>query len=55
MFKPSEYYLFGPGELEQAFAGWTLLVARHDSFPGPEGTRKEFATIVAQNPRRQAG
>lgn len=55
MFKPGEYYLFGPGELEQAFAGWTLLVARHDSFPAPEGTRKEFATVIAQNPRRQAG
>jgi tellurite methyltransferase len=48
MFKPDEYYLFGANELEQAFAGWTLLVARHDSFPAPEGTRKEFATVIAQ-------
>jgi len=43
-----EYYLFGTNELEQAFAGWTLLVARHDSFPAAEGTRKEFATVIAQ-------
>jgi tellurite methyltransferase len=50
MFKPGEYYLFGANEMEQAFAGWTLLVARCDSFPGPEGTRKEFATIIAQKP-----
>ena len=48
MFKPDEYYLFGKQELEQAFAGWTLLLARHDSFPAPEGTRKEFATVIAQ-------
>lgn len=48
MFKPDEYYLFGANELERTFAGWTLLVARHDSFPAPEGTRKEFATVVAQ-------
>lgn len=48
MFKPDEYYLFGANELEQAFAGWTLLVARHDSFPAPEGTRKEFATVIVQ-------
>jgi tellurite methyltransferase len=53
MFKPGEYYLFGANELEQAFVGWTLLVARRDSFPGPEGTRKEFATIIAQKPHSQ--
>lgn len=51
MFKPGEYYLFGAHELEQAFAGWTLLVARHDSFPAPEGARKEFATVIVQKPQ----
>lgn len=51
MFKPDEYYLFGTNELEQAFAGWPLLVARHDSFPAPEDTRKEFATVIAQKAR----
>jgi tellurite methyltransferase len=50
MFKPGEYYLFGENELEQAFAAWTLLAARRDSFPAPGGTRKEFATVVAQKP-----
>jgi tellurite methyltransferase len=54
MFKPGEYYLFGAGELEQAFTGWNLLVARHDSFPAPESTRKEFATVIAQKARNQA-
>lgn len=54
MFKPDEYYLFGANELEQAFAGWNLLVARHDSFPAPEGTRKEFATVIVQKARSQA-
>lgn len=51
MFKPDEYYLFGANELEQAFAGWTLLAARRDSFPAPEGTRKEFATVIARKAR----
>ncbi len=51
MFKSGEYYLFGANELEQAFTGWTLLVARNDSFPAPEGTRKEFATVIAQKTR----
>lgn len=51
MFKPDEYYLFGANELERAFAGWTLLVARNDSFPAPEGSRKEFTTVIAQKAR----
>lgn len=52
MFRPDECYLFGANELEQAFAGWNLLVVRHDSFPAPEGTRKEFATVIAQKAQR---
>ena len=54
MFKPGEYYLLGAGELDQAFTGWNLLVARHDSFPAPGSTRKEFATVIAQKARNQA-
>ena len=50
LFQPGEYYLFGTKELEQAFAGWVMLAARHDSFPAPGGTRKEFATVIAQKP-----
>lgn len=53
MFEPGHYYLFGANELEHAFAGWTLLAARHDSFPAPEGTRKQFATVIAQKPDRR--
>lgn len=52
MFKPDEYTLFGANELERAFAGWTLLAARHDGFPAPEDTRKEFSTVIAQKPAR---
>ena len=53
MFKPGEYYLFGTNELEQAFAGWSLLASRHDSFPAPGGTRKEFATLIARKTATQ--
>jgi tellurite methyltransferase len=53
MFKADEYCLFGANEVEQVFAGWTLLLARHDSFPAPEGTRKEFATVIAQKAQAQ--
>jgi tellurite methyltransferase len=53
MFKPDEYYLFGANELEQVFAGWTVLVSRRDSFPAPEGARKEFATVIAQKAQSQ--
>ena len=48
MFKPDDYYLFGADELEQAFAGWKLIVAQRDAFPAPGGTRKEFSTVIAQ-------
>lgn len=48
MFTPGEYYLFGANELQQAFAGWTLLADRRDSFPAPGDTRKEFVTVIAQ-------
>ena len=51
MFRPGDYYLFGAHELEQAFPGWTLLAAKRDSFPAPDATRKEFATVIAQKAR----
>lgn len=53
MFKPGEYYLFGTDELERVFAGWTVLLSRRDSLPAPEGTRKEFATVIAQKAQSQ--
>lgn len=48
MFDPDNYYLFGRDELEQRFGGWEILVSRHDSFPAPGDTRKEFATVIAR-------
>jgi tellurite methyltransferase len=48
MFDPGNYCLFGVHELEERFTGWNILLARHDSFDAPGGTKKEFATIVAR-------
>lgn len=48
MFESGNYCLLGPGELEERFKGWGVLLSRHDSFDAPGGTRKEFATIVAR-------
>ena len=48
MFKPDEYYLFGASEVEQAFAGWSVITARQETFPAPGETRKAFATVIAQ-------
>ena len=49
MFDPGNYCLFGRGELEELFKGWNILLLRQDGFGAPGNTRKEFATIVAQN------
>lgn len=48
MFQPGNYHLFGRDEVEQSFAGWNILVSRHDSFGAPGGTTKEFATVIAE-------
>lgn len=48
MFEPDHYYLFGKHELEDHFEGWRILRSSHDGFDAPGGTRKEFATVVAQ-------
>lgn len=50
MFDGDRYCLFGPDQLERAFAGWTVLLSRRDDFPAPGGTRKRFSTIVARKP-----
>ena len=36
MFDPEAYCLFGRDELGEAFAGWEVLLARHEEFPAPE-------------------
>jgi tellurite methyltransferase len=50
MFDPDNYCLFRRNELEKRFAGWTILESRYQTFPAPEGTRKDFSTIIAEKP-----
>lgn len=53
MFEADHYYLFGRDELEEGFAGWRILSSRHETFPAPGGSRKEFSTVIAQKPGRR--
>jgi tellurite methyltransferase len=48
MFEPGHYYLFSEGELLEHFKDWNIVESRHDSFPAPAETVKEFATVVAR-------
>jgi tellurite methyltransferase len=48
MFEPGAFYLFGPDELAQRFAGWKILFSQHDTFSAPRNTVKEFATLIAE-------
>lgn len=48
MFDAGRFYLFGRDELVSRFAGWKILLSRHDSFPAPRNTVKEFATLIAE-------
>lgn len=50
MFGQAEYYLFKPGEVGKAFAGWRVLSCETQEFPAPNGTRKRFETVVAIRP-----
>ncbi|TAJ16775.1 MAG: class I SAM-dependent methyltransferase [Planctomycetota bacterium] len=47
MFDPTDHYLFRPGELEELFDGWRILVTRADTYPAAGETLKVFATVVA--------
>ena len=49
MFDPDNYCLFRRNELEERFAGWSIMESRTQTFPAPEGTRKDFVTIIAEN------
>jgi tellurite methyltransferase len=53
MFEPGNYTLFAKDELQERFEGWETLFSRHDSFPAPESTTKEFCTLVAQKPAQR--
>ena len=48
MFEGDRFYLFAPEELEEAFAGWEILLSRRGDFPGPGATVKRFSAIVAR-------
>jgi tellurite methyltransferase len=50
MFDPDNYCLFRRNELEERFDGWSILESRYQRFAAPEGTRKDFSTIIAENP-----
>lgn len=50
MFDDGRYYLFAPDELERSFAGWAMMLSRVGEFPGPNGTVKRFATVIARKP-----
>jgi len=48
MFDPDNYCLFRRNELEERFVGWSVLKSRTQTFPAPEGTRKDFSTLIAE-------
>lgn len=50
MFVADNYFLFTYEQFEQQFAGWEILSSRRDVFPAPNGTRKEFSTVIAEKP-----
>jgi tellurite methyltransferase len=53
MFDPDNYCLFRRNELEERFDGWSILRSRYQTFPAPEGTRKDFSTIIAEKPSQK--
>jgi tellurite methyltransferase len=53
MFDPDNYYLFRRNELEEQLDGWTILESRTQTFSAPEGTRKDFSTLIAEQPRQK--
>ncbi len=50
MFHANNYCLFARDEIEERFAGWRILDSRHETFPAPGETRKEFSTVIAEKP-----
>jgi tellurite methyltransferase len=53
MFDLDNYCLFRRNELEERFDGWSILRSRYQTFPAPEGTRKDFSTIIAEKPSQK--
>jgi tellurite methyltransferase len=54
MFDPDSYYLFRRTELEERFVGWHILESRTQTFPAPEGARKDFSTLIAEKPSQKS-
>ena len=50
MFDGDNFYIFGRNELEERFAGWKILSSSCEAFPAPEGTQKQFSTVIAEKP-----
>ena len=50
MFDGDNYYLFGRDGLVDQFAGWRMLLSRHDSFDAHNNTKKIFLTVIAEKP-----
>lgn len=48
MFDGENYYLFKHDELDEHFDGWEILVSRREAFSAPEGTIKQFSTVIAE-------
>jgi tellurite methyltransferase len=48
MFEPGHYYLFSEVELLENFQDWNIVESRHDNFPAPGETVKEFITVIAR-------
>lgn len=48
MFEPGNFCLLARDELEQMFAGWTLVHVQHQEFAAPGDTIKAFVTLVAR-------
>lgn len=53
MFHLDNYYLFERNELEERFAGWSILSSRYQTFPAPGSTLKVFSTVVAEKPAQK--
>ncbi len=53
MFEADNYYIFPRDGLERQFPGWRILSSRQETFSAPEGTRKEFSTVIAEKPSQE--
>jgi len=50
MFDPASHCLFARDEMHRRFAGWEILHAEYQDFPGADATIKSFVTVIARRP-----